>query len=233
MLDPTILEKYKTIFFVGAGGKSTVMYELAGKYATQGRKVVCTTSTHIFDPDMGYAQNVDEMQALWQRGQYVVIGTRGEEPGRLTPPDSGLLEQACAIADVVLVEADGSRRMPLKIPRIHEPVLWQEQMLEPACVVAVVGLDAIRKHVMTTIFGLDSHHLKDLRGMASINGEWYVTPALVAQLLTEKWGARKGVGDRDFYVVLNKKDVAAPGDIEETVGELLAHGLEQQQIFVR
>ncbi len=233
MLDSKYMERFKTIFLVGAGGKTTVMYDLAGQYTAQGRKVICTTSTHIFDPDMGFAQTIEEVQDLWSRGQYVVIGTRMQEEGKLCAPNDDFLQQVYALADVVLVEADGARRMALKIPRPNEPVLWQGEQFEPACVIAVAGLDAIGKHVMTTVFGLDSHHLKDLRGMASINGEWYVTPELMAQLLTEKWGGRKGVGERAFFVVLNKSDVVATSIVDETVQALLDKGLVAEQVIVR
>ena len=42
------------------------------------------------------------------------------------------------LSDLVLIEADGSKRLPCKVPADHEPVLLPESDI----VVAVLGLSA-------------------------------------------------------------------------------------------
>jgi xanthine dehydrogenase accessory factor len=46
-----------------------------------------------------------------------------EKIEKIGPLSAAAYRAACAEADVVLVEADGSRRMPLKYPAAHEPVI--------------------------------------------------------------------------------------------------------------
>lgn len=43
----------RVISIVGAGGKTSTMFQLAKEYAGMGKRVIVTTSTHIFRPD-GY-----------------------------------------------------------------------------------------------------------------------------------------------------------------------------------
>ena len=41
----------RVVSLVGAGGKTSTMYDLAGELADRGARVLVTTSTHIFKPD--------------------------------------------------------------------------------------------------------------------------------------------------------------------------------------
>ena len=50
-----------------------------------------------------------------------------------------IYKQACEFADIVLVEADGSKHMPVKFPAAHEPVI-PENVNE---IQVVMGLHAI------------------------------------------------------------------------------------------
>ena len=43
------------ISLVGGGGKTTIMYELAAFFAQQGRRAVCLTTTHIWQPELNLA----------------------------------------------------------------------------------------------------------------------------------------------------------------------------------
>ena len=132
--------KKHIICLVGGGGKTTIMYELATHYAQQGRKVLVLTSTHIMQPERSvYAQSVAEVQSLWQRGSYAVIGTVEAESGKLTFPSASLYVALKQQADIILCEADGAKRKPCKVPAVHEPVIL------PECdvVIAVAGADAL------------------------------------------------------------------------------------------
>ena len=50
---------------------------------------------------------------------------------------------------IVLVEADGAKELPCKVPEEWEPVIPKQTTQ----VVAVYGLDAIGKHLQKLVFG--------------------------------------------------------------------------------
>lgn len=106
---------------IGGGGKTTLMYTLAEELRRRGT-VIVTTSTHIQKPEqypvLTAADNV--AAALAKHGAVCVAGETAE--GKLCAPPLSF-EVLAALADFVLVEADGSRRLPLKAHAPHEPVI--------------------------------------------------------------------------------------------------------------
>ena len=106
----------------GGGGKTTMMYTLAGELAAQ-RTVICTTTTHILPPDhLPVLERVDR-EAL-ERARCICAG-RPAAGGKLAAPEQSIGELA-SMADYVLVEADGSRGLPVKAHLPHEPVIPEE-----------------------------------------------------------------------------------------------------------
>lgn len=107
----------------GAGGKSTYIEKLADQYAALGLRVCVTTTTHIYkQPDR----------------EHVVY--RGADEGeKLAWPGDAEFSRLCREHDVVLVEADGSRHCPLKIPAEYEPVI--PQPVDE--IIVVMGLHAL------------------------------------------------------------------------------------------
>ena len=126
---------------VGGGGKTTLMQSLAEELSARAR-VVITTTTHIWVPDWA--------PVLLNPTEAAVIHAFLEHPGRpICVASPALSSKLCAsdmpmealmrLADYVLVEADGAKRLPLKAPAAHEPVIPKETEL----VIAVAGLDGI------------------------------------------------------------------------------------------
>ena len=114
---------------IGGGGKTTMMYALARELSRRGT-VICTTTTHIRPPDhLPVLERVD--RAGVERARCVCAG-RPTAEGKLTAPPQSM-EALAALADYVLVEADGSRGLPVKAHLSHEPVV-------PACAGATIVL---------------------------------------------------------------------------------------------
>ena len=108
---------------VGAGGKTTLIRELSARYRAEGRRVLVTTSTHMYrEPstlvDAGAAEIVS---ALRSRG-FAMAGSAAPE-GKIGPLPPAVYAAACAAADEVLVEADGARGHLVKLPGPGEPVI--------------------------------------------------------------------------------------------------------------
>ena len=111
---------------IGGGGKTTAMYTLAQELAAKGT-VICTTTTHILPPEhlpVLNSASETEVSAALSAHRCICLGTPAEK-GKLTTPMLPI-ETLAAQADYVLVEADGSKRLPFKAHLSHEPVI-------PAC----------------------------------------------------------------------------------------------------
>ncbi|MBD5170297.1 MAG: putative selenium-dependent hydroxylase accessory protein YqeC [Oscillibacter sp.] len=108
---------------IGGGGKTTAMYTLARELAAKGT-VICTTTTHILPPEhLPLRNNSDERElaSALSVQRCICMGTPSGY-GKLTAPTLPM-ETLAALADYVLVEADGSKRLPVKAHLSHEPVI--------------------------------------------------------------------------------------------------------------
>ena len=107
---------------VGSGGKTTLIKRLAEQYRAEGKTVLVTTTTHMFIEEDTLLTDDAEIiiRALEERGMVMAGVPEGIKIKALSPET---LEAVCAFADVVLVEADGSKHMPLKFPNASEPVI--------------------------------------------------------------------------------------------------------------
>lgn len=108
---------------IGGGGKTTLMYTLAGELRAEGRVLVCT-STKIMRPeglpvlnDPSPAELTEALTAC----RLVCVGTPWEG-GKLAAPALPF-ETLTALADWVLVEADGAKGLPVKAHATWEPVI--------------------------------------------------------------------------------------------------------------
>ena len=193
---PFLAEKDHVVSLVGGGGKTTLLYAFARHCAAKGWRVLVSTTTHIRQPGAHYAADEAALAALWAAGQYAVAGVPAEQ-GKLTALPSEQLTRWMAQADIVLLEADGAKRLPCKAPAAHEPVLLPESDI----VLAVAGLSALGRPLREVCFRLEQACA--LLGAAP---ETLLTPELLARLLASEQGGRKQVGNRCFSVVLNQAD---------------------------
>lgn len=217
--------KKHNICLVGGGGKTTVMYELAAAWAASGRKVLVLTSTHILQPaDGSFSADAAAVHNLWQQGRYAVIGMPEPATGKLTAPPQDLYEALQPQADVILCEADGSRHHPCKVPAEHEPVLLHDSDI----VLAVAGMDALghslaqacqRPQLAAELLGCSLDSVIDEQ-------------MLTALLLSEQ-GARKNVGARAYYIVLNKCDLLKAAQQEKIRRLLVSAGMDEHRIWLR
>ena len=147
---PFLAEKGHVVSLVGGGGKTTLLYAFARHCAAKGWRVLVSTTTHIRQPGENYAADEAALASLWAAGRYAVAGVPAEQ-GKLTalPPEQ--LTCWMAQADMVLLEADGAKRMPCKVPSAHEPVLLPESDI----VLAVAGLSALGRPLLEVCFRLE------------------------------------------------------------------------------
>ena len=148
------------IAVTGAGGKSAYIERLADEYAAQGLRVCVTTTTHIYNhPDR----------------ENVVY--RGADDGeKLAWPGEVEFSRLCRKHDVVLVEADGSRHRPLKIPAEYEPVIPN-----PVDEITVVmGLHALGRPIGEVCQRFATADTRELRtAFPGLDENSLVTPAMI------------------------------------------------------
>ncbi|MBQ6626056.1 MAG: putative selenium-dependent hydroxylase accessory protein YqeC [Ruminococcus sp.] len=129
--------------FIGSGGKSTLIRTLASELSRE-FTVIITTTTHIYKsceyvnvvttPD---SDNIEIIKNKLKEHKVVCVGSNAEENKLSTPCVS--IEELSDLCDYVLVEADGSKGLPLKAHLSFEPVV-------PDCTlrtILVVGVDCI------------------------------------------------------------------------------------------
>lgn len=132
------------VALVGAGGKTETLFALADEARSRGLALVLGTTTAMRDPRLEPGRPIDRYAGPGEAGPVeagsvlFLLGPTGSEGkvGGLPPP---AFEAYRGLCDLILVEADGSRRLPLKAPAAHEPVL------PPGvdAVLACVGADAL------------------------------------------------------------------------------------------
>lgn len=120
---------------IGSGGKTSLLGQLAEELPGS---VILATSTHIHRPEE-LPLYTEPLTALPDRK--VCVGTWTDQ-GKLTAPVQPW-QELLALADYVLVEADGSRRLPLKAHLPHEPVVPPEARQ----VIAVLGLSGLGRPI--------------------------------------------------------------------------------------
>ncbi len=160
---------------VGSGGKTTLLKKLAEQYRSQGKTVFATTTTHMFiEEDTLLTDDAETIIKVLKDTGYVMAGI--PEGIKFKALSDETYAAVCAHADVVLVEADGSKRMPLKYPNSTEPVI-PDHADE---IIVVCGLNALGQKARDVCHRLDL--VKDCLG---IEDDTVITPAHVQKLVTE------------------------------------------------
>jgi len=196
------------VAIVGGGGKSSLMFALAR--GLPGR-VVLTTTTRIFAAQMSLAaevcsladENWQERLEAFESSLLVVGGVQGKRAVGV-PPELPAEMLARPGVDWVVVEADGSRMLPVKAPAAHEPVIPDETGL----LVPVVGIDALSGPIRAV-----AHRPERVSTITGLAPDETLTPETLAALLTSSQGGLKNVPQTArVAVVINK--VESPSQLE-------------------
>lgn len=139
----------QVISFVGAGGKTTWIYALAQEQRAVGKRVLIVTTTHMKRPlhwGVLTGNRMDIARQLDAEG--IAVAGIPCENGKITYIGDTLFQEITSLADIILIEADGSKRMPLKVFDIHEPVILPQTQL----ILCLAGISALGKTVADGCF---------------------------------------------------------------------------------
>ena len=111
LLFSTLTKDRHCFSFVGAGGKSSLIEVMAAWGTKQRKKVLVTTTTHIFRPKPEkLARTPEDLERIWGAGDWAVIGeVEVKQPQKLKMPDPDWMRQAMALADLVLIRSEERR----------------------------------------------------------------------------------------------------------------------------
>ncbi|MFZ5587182.1 MAG: selenium cofactor biosynthesis protein YqeC [Thermodesulfobacteriota bacterium] len=160
------------IALVGGGGKTTLLWALAGELAAAGQDVIATTTTHIHPPLAGQAAGLwlcgadtpspDELAARLAGGGPLCLAAGRTSVGKLRGLAAGQMAGLLARPGLwVVCEADGAAGRPLKAWAAHEPALTgREAMLIVVAGAAGLGRPltvetAHRPELLAAALGLD------------------------------------------------------------------------------
>lgn len=217
-IDP---EQYQSIAVVGGGGKTSLIFRLMESFVSIGKTVIVTTTTHMaYEPERPFVEDgdIDAVRKNLQRYHYTVAAGLDCEKGKLGSLSEEKLEELRKLADVLLIEADGAKRLPLKVPGEWEPVIPEFT----DCVIGVVGLDSIGKPI-----GEICHRPERVADFLDKKQTDLVTENDVFRIAVSEHALKKAVEERQYRVFLNKADL--PG--KEKIAENLCMKLQNRQIM--
>lgn len=173
------------VAFVGAGGKSSAIFQAAAELKEAGVKVLAVPTTKML---VSEAEGIGpiftgedeatlraEVERALNDEDAAVAGSSMLSKGRIGGVEAAMVPTLAPKDGVTLVEADGSRRRPLKGTAAHEPLLPQGVTL----VVAVGGIDALGQ----TVDEEHVHRPEVFAEIARVGLGHTITPAAFARAL--------------------------------------------------
>lgn len=229
------------ITFIGGGGKTSLMNTLGKEFASHGYPTLLTTTTHIMKPDFLSDESYIENEDL---GQLANIFTNLKKntlplaalgiPEKVVnsnikwrSPSSDFCEKIAEFSKKfstknpykffkILCEGDGSKRLPIKLPKDGEPVFFPKT----DTVIGVIGLSCLGKPIKETLFryellpnltSLDNYFIKSLQ-----SADIVTTDFLYRLCLSEK-GLRKNITSQKFCIIFNQADILDEKALAEVI----------------
>ncbi len=226
-------EDERLLYFIGGGGKTSAIRQVAEECLARGRKMLVATSTKVlmrefadYQPlqvgdELG-AKDVEALSYIWSEGGIPVLYREtwlekkkyiGHEPDLLESMRN-MLEELFGEPVVLLVEADGARNLPLKAPYPHEPVISKT-----GNVVVLIGSEILGEMIKEdNVYGYDN-----LLDALKRDGSFQLRPEDMTELVLHTAGYMKNVEHKDrLRVIFNKAEPKEKRQLALETGRLLA-----------
>lgn len=229
------------ITFIGGGGKTSLMNTLGKEFASHGYPTLLTTTTHIMKPDFLSDESYIENEDLGQLANIFTDLKKNTLPLaalgipekvvnsniKWRSPSSDFCEKIAEFSKKfstknpykflkILCEGDGSKRLPIKLPKDGEPVFFPKT----DTVIGVIGLSCLGKPIKETLFryellpnltSLDNYFIKSLQ-----SADIVTTDFLYRLCLSEK-GLRKNITSQKFCIIFNQADILDEKALAEVI----------------
>lgn len=190
---------------VGAGGKKSVLYQLArehpGRFA-----LTATVHTTVFPDDLGLQQIIDDDAKLRERlraadpARSVAYACPSEKPGRHAGADPATIRDIhdAGAFDATFVKADGARMRWIKAPEANEPI----PVPGVDIVIPVVSARAIGEPLGERV----AHRVDRVSAVTGVAPGERLTPEAVGRLLASEQGALQRTAGARVAPVINMVD---------------------------
>lgn len=229
------------ITFIGGGGKTSLMNTLGKEFASHGYPTLLTTTTHIMKPDFLSDESYIENEDLGQLANIFTNLKKNTLPlaalgipekvvnsnVKWRSPSSDFCEKIAEFSKKfstknpykflkILCEGDGSKRLPIKLPKDGEPVFFPKT----DTVIGVIGLSCLGKPIKETLFryellpnltSLDNYFIKSLQSTD------IVTTGFLYRLCLSEKGLRKNITSQKFCIIFNQADILDEKALAEVI----------------
>ena len=229
------------ITLIGGGGKTSLMNTLGKEFASHGYPTLLTTTTHIMKPDFLSDESYIENEDLGQLANIFTNLKKNTLPlaalgipekvvnsnVKWRSPSSDFCKKIAEFSKKfstknpykflkILCEGDGSKRLPIKLPKDGEPVFFPKT----DTVIGVIGLSCLGKPIKETLFryellpnltSLDNYFIKSLQ-----SADIVTTDFLYRLCLSEK-GLRKNITSQKFCIIFNQADILDEKALAEVI----------------
>ena len=229
--------------FIGGGGKTSLMNTLGIEFAKQRIPTLLTTTTHILKPDFlpskacieeenleqitSFFTNLEEdilpLAALGISEKTIYNKVKWKSPSINFMKKLSLFSRKYSnISLRILCEGDGSKRLPIKLPKDGEPVFFPKT----DTVIGVIGLSCLGKPIKEMLFRYEllpeliftqkKKQLTDVSDQSSQTQKNFtklpqtthnITTDFLYWLCLSENGLRKNISSEKFCIVFNQADV--------------------------
>jgi len=190
---------------VGAGGKKSVLYQLAREHPAR-FALTATVHTTLFPDDLSLTSVIDEELALREHvlsidsSRSVAYACPSNKPGRHAGVAAEIIQSIHESGrfEATYVKADGARMRWIKAPADGEPMLLPGADL----VIPVVSARAIGEPLSERV----AHRLDRVHAVTGVMPGSVLTPQAVGRLLASDEGALKGTAGGRVAPVINMVD---------------------------
>lgn len=219
------------VCLVGGGGKTSAMFGLARELKALGKRVLVSTTTNIGSSEASQAdrlvisngKNKKQLSSI-EPGTITCLGSAVlPDKEKLAGVDREFIDQLYGkyLFDYIIVEADGSKRKPIKAPAEYEPVIPSKTTRT----IGIIGLDAL-----DTTITEDTVHRPEL--FCNITGkqpgEKIDRGCFVDLILSGKGLFKDAPESCRKQVIFNKADDGS----RQKEGQRIIQELMQQQSFI-
>lgn len=205
----------KVIIVCGAGGKTSYINNISKKY--KNKKVIITTTTKIFKTE-NYISHIDE--ETFKNNNIITLGKEFDKD-KLTYAGDKELKNALRYADIIFIEADGSKYHALKIPNNKEPVIPDFIINYISEIIVVMGVHAIGRKLSEVCYRYNL--AKDLEYNKEVDLDCikYIAEKYYIKKLKDKY---KNANIKLYLNDMTKKSVNNLNNFKKTAFIILASG---------
>lgn len=205
----------KVIIVCGAGGKTSYINNISKKY--KNKKVIITTTTKIFKTE-NYISHIDE--ETFKNNNIITLGKEFDKDKLIYAGDKEL-KNALRFADIIFIEADGSKYHALKIPNDKEPVIPDFIINYISEIIVVMGVHAIGRKLSEACYRYNL--AKDLEYNKEVDLDCikYIAEKYYIKKLKDKY---KNTNIKLYLNDMTKKFVNNLNNFKKTAFIILASG---------